>query len=86
MLTWRGTLARRTFYEVLRRLEGETRWTLIASIGAKRYLDRAVPPGTTAASYRVRAKRGESASAGSPAITVGLGVEPTRRPALAAAA
>ncbi len=86
LLTWRGTLARRTFYEVLRRLEGETRWTLLASVGAKRYLDHAVPPGTSAASYRVRAKRGRSASAASPAITVGLGVEPTAGAGLAVAA
>ncbi len=74
-LRWGGTLAHRTFYEVLRRLAGEETWTLIASIGAKGFLDMAVPVGTTSVQYRVRAKRGEAASAGSAPITLRLGVE-----------
>ncbi|VAX37638.1 hypothetical protein MNBD_PLANCTO03-2134, partial [hydrothermal vent metagenome] len=75
-LAWEGTLAHRTFYEVLRRLAGEETWTLIASVGAKAYLDMTVPMGTAGVSYRVRAKRGETASAASAPISLRLGVEP----------
>lgn len=86
-LRWRGSLAHRTFFEVLRRLDGEDAWTALAAIGAKTYLDGAVPVGTTGVQYRVRARRGTHASAASAAITVRLGVEPqTGRIGLVAAA
>lgn len=54
----------------------EASWTVLDSVGAKRYLDDTVPIGTTAAHYRVRAKRGNHTSAANEAITVRLGVEP----------
>ncbi len=75
-LAWKGSLAHRTFYEVLRRLEGEETWTLIASVGAKGFVDMDVPVGTGGVSYRVRARRGTSGSAASAPITLRLGVEP----------
>lgn len=85
-LAWEGPLAHRTFYEVLRRLDGEPTWTVLDAVGAKAYLDDAVPVGTTGAAYRVRAKRGRQSSAASQAITVRLGVEPRRASALGVAA
>ena len=75
-LKWNGTLASRTFFEVLRKIEGETTWTVIDSIGAKSFLDATVPFGTTSVQYRVRAKRGEFTSPANDPITIRLGVEP----------
>ncbi len=75
-LSWQGSLRHRTFFEILRRLEGEASWTVLDSVGAKRYLDETVPLGTTAAQYRVRAKRGNHTSPANDPITVRLGVEP----------
>jgi len=84
-LTWEGSLARRTFYEVLRRLAGEEAWTVLDSVGAKRYLDSTVPPGTSRVQYRVRAKRGTRTSPSALPIEVGLGVARRRiAPGLAA--
>lgn len=84
-LTWDGSLARRTFFEVLRKLAGEETWTVLNAVGAKRYLDGSIPPGTSRAQYRVRAKRGTATSPATLAITVGLGVEAQRTaPSLAA--
>lgn len=76
VLRWEGTLAYSTFFEILRRLEGQTEWTVIDSVGAKRYLDEGVPVGTTSVQYRVRAKRGGLTSAANEPITIRLGVEP----------
>lgn len=74
-LKWKGTLAHSTFYEVLRKIEGETTWTVIDSVGAKGYLDETVPVGTLSVQYRVRAKRAEFTSAANDPITIRLGVE-----------
>ena len=74
-LKWKGTLAHSTFYEVLRKIEGETTWTVIDSVGAKSYLDETVPVGTLSVQYRVRAKRAEFTSAANDPITIRLGVE-----------
>lgn len=85
-LSWKGSLAHRTFFEVLRKLEGEASWTVLDSVGAKHYLDETVPLGTTAAQYRVRAKRGNHTSPANDPITVRLGVEPQTGSALNLAA
>jgi len=86
-LKWSGSLAFRTFYDILRRLEGEPAWTLIDSVGAKSFLDSSVPVGATSVQYRVRAKRGEFTSAANEPITIRLGVEPqSGGPALSLAA
>lgn len=74
-LTWKGTLAFSTFFEVLRKIEGETTWTVINSVGTKEYLDETVPVGTTSVQYRVRAKRGAETSAANDPITIRIGVE-----------
>lgn len=74
-LKWKGTLASSTFYEILRKLDGELTWTVIDSVGAKGYLDNTVPVGTASVQYRVRAKRAGFTSAANDPITIRLGVE-----------
>ncbi|VAX39868.1 hypothetical protein MNBD_PLANCTO03-1795 [hydrothermal vent metagenome] len=75
-LSWNGTLAYSTFYEILRKLDDETSWNLISSIGDKKFVDDTLAVGCTAVQYRVRAKRGTDTSAGSEPIIIRLGVEP----------
>ena len=77
-LRWKGTLAHRTFYEVLRRLDGETAWNTITAVGEKAYLDTTIPPSTSGVQYRIRAKRGRHTSAANDPIRLHLGVEPQR--------
>ncbi len=75
-LKWSGTLAHSTFFEVLRKIEGETTWTVLDSVGAKKFLDETIPAGTPSVQYRVRAKRAGFTSAANDPITIRLGVEP----------
>ncbi|VAX36148.1 hypothetical protein MNBD_PLANCTO03-174 [hydrothermal vent metagenome] len=75
-LTWKGTLAYSTFYEILRKLDDETSWNLISSVGDKKFLDDTLSAGCTAVQYRIRAKRGNDTSSGSEPIAIRLGVEP----------
>ncbi|MDQ7013695.1 MAG: hypothetical protein Q9O74_07330 [Planctomycetota bacterium] len=75
-LTWKGTLAYSTFYEILRKVDDETSWNLISSVGDKKFLDDTLSSGCTGVQYRVRAKRGNETSAGSDPIVIRLGVEP----------
>ncbi len=79
LLRWDGTLERRTFYEVHRRVEGERAWTFVASLGARAFLDETVAPGSVAALYRVRARRGTLAGPDAPPILVCFGVAPGLR-------
>ncbi len=87
-LKWEGTLAFRTFFEVYRMFEGQSQWTLLASVGAKAFEDDTIPPDTTSAvKYFVQAKRGELRSDPSEPITIRMGVvsintnTPTNTPA-----
>lgn len=64
-LTWDGSLAGGTFYEVQRSLDDGTSWSTIASIPARETLDETVPQGTARAYYRIRGVKGP-AGAGSP--------------------
>ncbi len=75
-LSWKGTLAYSTFYEILRKVDDETTWNLIASVGEKSYIDNTIASGCIGVSYRIRAKRGNQTSSGSDPITIRLGVEP----------
>lgn|GEM_PF-3960196 len=54
-ITWTGTVAGGTFYEVQRSLSGGAEWTTIASVPARTTLDQGVPAGTEQAFYRIRA-------------------------------
>lgn len=75
-LRWKGTLAHATFYEILRKVDDETSWNLISSVGDKKFLDDTLSGGCTGVQYRVRAKRGNTTSASSDPIVFRLGVEP----------
>jgi len=49
-VSWTGTVANGTFYDVYRQLEGETGFTLIGSSASRRYDDAALPAGRAASS------------------------------------
>lgn len=71
---WEGSLAHRTFFEVFRRIPGQSAETLIASIGKTRFIDQTVPAGHGKVWYSVRARRGELASDTTDVVEVRLGV------------
>ena len=56
-VSWEGSLALGTFYEVQRTLDNAATWTTVDSVATRSVLDDGVPAGTPAAGYRVRAKR-----------------------------
>jgi hypothetical protein len=73
-IRWKGTLAFRTYYEVLRRLPGEGVEKMIASIGKLRFIDDTLPSGPSRVWYAVRARRGELASDMTDPVEVRLGI------------
>ncbi|VAX42517.1 hypothetical protein MNBD_PLANCTO03-1338 [hydrothermal vent metagenome] len=74
-LKWEGTLAFHAFFEVYRMFEGQTQWTLLASIGKKAFEDDSIPPSTTTAvQYYIQARRGELRSDPSDPVTIRMGV------------
>ncbi|VAX41116.1 hypothetical protein MNBD_PLANCTO03-458 [hydrothermal vent metagenome] len=74
-LSWEGTLAFHTFFEVYRMFAGQTEWTLLASIGKKAFEDTTIPPSTTSAvQYFVQAKRTDLRSEPSDPVTIRMGV------------
>lgn len=66
-------------YEVRRRLAEETAPTLLGTTGAKRYVDRTLPAGTTGAEYTVAALRGDQRSPWSALLTVSFGLPQGQR-------
>lgn len=84
-LHWRGTLSHRTFYRVFRRLDGESRFTLIGTVGAKSFRDTTIPAGTVSALYSIVGRRGTLDGLPSPMRTVNLGVQGLSRAAARAA-
>ncbi|MFI4917531.1 MAG: hypothetical protein ACIAS6_13620 [Phycisphaerales bacterium JB060] len=64
-LSWEGTVAQGTFYEIQRSLDDGPTWATIASVPAREAVDDGVPSGTPRAYYRIRAVKGP-AGAGSP--------------------
>lgn len=64
-ISWEGTVAQGTFYEVQRSLNDGVNWTTITSVPAREALDAGVPQGTPRAYYRIRGVKG-AAGAGSP--------------------
>lgn len=58
------------FFEIRRRLEGESGFTLIGTSGVKNFTDKAIPLGTTNAIYTVTARRGALSSPTSENIAV----------------
>ncbi len=74
-LTWEGTLAFHTFFEVYRMFEGQTEWTLLASIGKKSFEDATIPTNTTTSvQYYIQAARGDLRSDPSDPVTIRMGV------------
>jgi hypothetical protein len=73
-IAWDGTLANRTFYEVFRRIPGQSAEVLIASIGKTKFADETVPAGHGKVWYSVRARRGDLASDATDVVEVRLGV------------
>jgi len=61
-LKWKGTTAHGTFYTVLRKLAGETNYTVLGSVSAKSFTDAAIPIGTSIAVYTLIAHRGKHRS------------------------
>ncbi len=58
------------FFEVRRKLNGQSGFTLVGSTGTKSFTDQGIAPGTTSAVYNVTAKRGELTSTTSENIYV----------------
>lgn len=58
------------FFEIRRRLDGQSGFTLIGTSGVKTFTDNAIPPGTTNAIYTVTARRGDLSSPTSENIAV----------------
>ncbi len=63
-ISWDGTGASGTLYEVYRRVDGETTFTLLGNVDAKtkEFNDAGLPLGTTFATYQIRAVRADKAS------------------------
>jgi hypothetical protein len=53
--------SRGTIYHVWRRVDGESTFAYLGTFGAKRYLDRDIPAGTTSLTYEVQAVRSKTA-------------------------
>lgn len=51
-----------TFFTIRRKLATESNFVEIGSSGVKAFTDNTIPAGTTSATYRVRAQRGEATS------------------------
>jgi len=58
------------FFEVRRKLDGESSFSIVGSTGTKSFTDQGIQPGTASAVYNVTAKRGELSSTTSENIYV----------------
>lgn len=73
-VTWKGTVASGTFYDVYRQLEGEQGFTLIGSSASRRFDDAAVPAGTPRAIYYTVTRRDTLSSDQSEPVLIRFGV------------
>lgn len=64
-------------FRILRKLENEADFTLIATTGARTWTDTTVPRGTGEVSYQIQALRGALLSPASEAVTMYFGAAPT---------
>jgi hypothetical protein len=60
-------------FQIFRKIEGQTTYSLVASTALKSHTDTAITPGTPSISYMVRAIRGKSAGQDSEPVTVYFG-------------
>lgn len=72
-LSWKGSLFGGQFYSIWRQLFGQTEWTQVGTVAAKKFNDALVPAGIISASYQVRGQRGSQSSPGSEPVTVLFG-------------
>jgi hypothetical protein len=76
LVEWDGSLAQRTFFEVLRIVDSAVEFSRIASIGEKEFVDTTVPQGSVKVQYAIRAVRGTSISPNAGPAVVQIGSTP----------
>ena len=74
-VSWKGTVANGTFYDVYRRLEGQPGFALIGSSASRSYTDTAVPAGTVQCSYYTIARRDSFSSPESQQAVIRFGMQ-----------
>lgn len=74
-VSWKGTIANGTFYDVYRELGGETGFILIGSSAMRRFDDVTVPAGTTRAMYYTVTRRDALTSGESEPTLIRFGVQ-----------
>lgn len=74
-VSWKGTIANGTFYDVYRELDGETGFTLIGSSAMRSFDDTTVPAGTTRAMYYTITRRDDLTSGESEPTLIRFGVQ-----------
>ncbi|MBL0871559.1 MAG: fibronectin type III domain-containing protein [Phycisphaerales bacterium] len=75
-VTWKATQpagASNTVYMIKRKLPGQSVYTLVDTVGGKRFTDNTLPIGVDGVSYIVQSKRGEERSPDSEAVSVTFG-------------
>lgn len=72
-LSWKGSTAFQTFFNVWRRVGASGEWTPLGATAVKKFLDAGVPSGVASLSYRVTAQRQADVSAPSVEATVNFG-------------
>lgn len=73
LVSWAGTIAYGTFYEVFRRVGALGAFTLVGSADTRSFIDTNVVPGTDQIAYQLVSKRDNQQSAPSASTTVYLG-------------
>lgn len=58
-ISWKGSMARGTTFAVYRAPVGSRAYTLLDTVHAKHFVDRAIPPGTTSLAYAIEARRAD---------------------------
>ncbi|MEL6497911.1 MAG: hypothetical protein AAGJ54_01795 [Planctomycetota bacterium] len=74
-VSWKGTTANGTFYDVYRQLAGQPGFTLIGSSATRSFEDTTVPAGTTQVSYYTVARRDSFTSAESQQAVLRFGMQ-----------
>ncbi|MEM7623616.1 MAG: hypothetical protein AAF235_10500 [Planctomycetota bacterium] len=75
LVSWKGTVANGTFYDVYRRLEGEPGFRSLGSSATRSFEDTTVPAGTTQVSYYTVARRDAFTSAESQQAVLRFGMQ-----------
>lgn len=70
---WTGSTRYATFFNVWRKLQGQSMWTQVGATGSKSFVDATVPEETVSAMYYVQAQRGDTTGPESETIAVIFG-------------